>query len=278
MTMNDEHWEHWEEHSNSLPDTYFTAYDRLKFPRRIAERLVSLTGLLPGQNVLDVACGTGWVTMAAARAVGESGRVVGIDVEDNWLDIARKKAKSAGLSNIEYRQGNAQALDFDDGSFDVVTCASSIMLFEDVPGALRECCRVLKTGGTLALTSFGPRLLQPVLKPLGECLSRYDGQPPAVPFFVESTDSPEKCRGLLQNAGFGKIEIATEDMGYSFPDTAAYWREISLTFVGIRMARLGPADLERLKAEHLAEIELWAASQRLFIEVPTHFSIARKYE
>jgi ubiquinone/menaquinone biosynthesis C-methylase UbiE len=276
--MNEEHWEHWEEPSNSLPDTYFTTYDRLRFPRRIAERLVSLTGLLPGQNVLDIACGTGWATMAAARAVGESGKIIGIDVEESWLDIAKEKTESAGLSNIEYRRGNAQALDLTNDSFDVVTCASSIMLLEDAPGALRECYRVLKPGGTITITSAGQRLLQPILKPLGECLSRYDGQPPAVPFFVESTDSPEKCRRLLQNAGFREIKITTEDMGYSFSDTATYWQEITLTFVGIRMARLSPADLEQLKAEHLAEMEPWAANQRLFIEVPTHFSVARKLE
>jgi ubiquinone/menaquinone biosynthesis C-methylase UbiE len=274
--MNDEHWEGWEATSASLPDTYFTAYDKLTFPRRAAERMVKKAKLALGQRVLDVACGTGWATMAAARAIGINGKVIGIDVEKNLLDIAKDKTAKAGLSNIEYRWGDAEALDFYDDSFDMVLCASSIMLFKDIPKALLEWHRVLKPNGTVVFTSLGPRFLQPVIKPLGECLSRYDGQPPAVPFFVESTDSPEKCRKLLRNASFGEIEITTEDVGYSYPDTAAYWQEITLTFVGIRMARLSPEALERFKTEHLAEMESWAVRKGLLIEVPTHFNIARK--
>jgi hypothetical protein len=64
--MNEEHWEHWEEPSSSLPDTYFTAYDRLKFPRRVAERLVSLTGLEKGGECGEIE-GTGnrWIKQRA---------------------------------------------------------------------------------------------------------------------------------------------------------------------------------------------------------------------
>ena len=232
--------------------------------------------LAPGQRVLDVACGTGWVTMAAARVVGANGKVIGVDIEKNWLDIAREKAVSAGLSNIEYNRGDAEALDFDDGGFDAVLCASSIVLFSNIPKALRELHRVLKPGGTVAFTSFGPRFLQPVIKPLGECLSRYDGQPPAVPFFIEITDTPEKCQELLRNTDFGEIEIYTENLYCLYPDTAAYWQEITITFVGIRMARLSPADFERFKAEHLAEMKSLYKDIPIPLEVPTHFSIARK--
>jgi arsenite methyltransferase len=274
--MNKEHWEGWEVPFTSLPDTYFTAYDNLTFPRRVAERMVINAKLVPRQRVLDVACGTGWAAMAAARAVGGSGKVIGVDIENSWLDIAREKAASAGLSNIEYRKGDTEALDFDDGSFDAVLCASSIMLFNDITKALKEWHRVLKPGGIVAYTSFGPRFLQPIIKPIGECLSRYDGQPPAVPYFIETTNSPRKCLEFLQRAGFEKIEITIEDLGCEYPDTAAYWQEITITFVGIRMTRLSPADLERFKTEHLAEMKSTFRDTPIPLEVPTLFSIAKK--
>jgi ubiquinone/menaquinone biosynthesis C-methylase UbiE len=274
--MGKEHSEHWDSSTGSLEDTYFTAYDKIKFPRRAAERMVSLIPLSQGQCVLDLACGTGCAAMAASRAVGESGRVTGIDIENSWLDIAGKKAVSAGLSNIEYHRGDAQTLEFKDNSFNVVTCASSVFLFKDIHGALKECYRVLKPGGTIALTSFGQRFLEPVIKLLAEGISRFDGLPPAFPVFLDSTNSPEKCRELLSHAGFGDIEVTTEDLGYPYPDPETYWQEMTLTFIGIRMSRLSPSGLEKFKQEHLAEIKSLFKEKDIYIEIPTNICIARK--
>ncbi|HEY96171.1 MAG TPA: methyltransferase domain-containing protein [Dehalococcoidia bacterium] len=274
--MNDKHWEDWKAPSTSLPDTYFPAYDKLEFPRQVAERMVIKAKLTPKQRVLDVACGTGWATMAAAKAIGVNGIIIGVDVENSWLDIAREKAEKAGLSNIEYHRGEADALDFDDDSFDAVLCASSIMLFNDIPKALREWHRILKPDGIVAFTSYGSRFLQPILKPLGECLSRYDGQPPPVPFFIERTDTPDKCKALLQEAGFGEIEIFTEDIDCQYPDPGKYWEQITLTFVGMRIALLNPVNLERFKEEHLAEMKSLYKGTPIPLEVPIHISLARK--
>ena len=163
-------------------DAAYRTYDTIQLVRKPAQRLVTNAGITQGQQVLDVACGTGWATMAAAEIVGGTGRVFGIDISRTMVDVARDKAESAGLVNWEYRVGDAEALEFDDASFDAVICASSIMLLSDIPKALNEWRRVLKAGGTVAFTSFGTRFLQPALKPLGECLSKYDGQPPPIPF------------------------------------------------------------------------------------------------
>ncbi len=258
--------------SNSLHNTY----DNIRFVRGPAERLVVNAKLIPGQRVLDVACGTGWATMVAAQAVADNGLVIGIDIADKLLDVAKEKATSAGLSNVEYRVGDAEALEFDDASFDALICASSIFFLRDIPKALHEWHRVLKVGGTVAFTSFGPRLLQPVIKPFGERLSRYDGQAPPVPSFLESTDTPDKCRELLKRAGFEEIEITTEQLGFYLPDTTAYWQEITLTFVRPRLARLSPAELEKFKEEHLAEVESLRTDQGIWLDIPTYFSIARK--
>jgi ubiquinone/menaquinone biosynthesis C-methylase UbiE len=259
-------------------DSASRTYDDTRFLWEPARLLAVIAQIKTGQRVLDVACGTGWATMAAARATGDTGRIIGIDISQKMLDIAKQKAASARLSNVEYRPGDAEALEFADAVFDAVICASSIFFLQDIPKALREWRRVLKTGGTVAFTSFGERFLQPVLGPLGQRLSRYDGQPPPVPSFINRTDTPDKCQELLKLAGF-KVEdivITTEELGGYLPDLSIYWQQIKLSFVGPRLARMKPADLEKFKAEHLSEMKSMVTNRGIRLEIPTHFSRATK--
>jgi ubiquinone/menaquinone biosynthesis C-methylase UbiE len=251
-------------------------YESILLVRQPAERLVANVKIIPGQQVLDVACGTGRATMAAAMAVGKNGKVTGIDIDDKMLEIAKEKATAASLTNVEYRLGDAEALEFDDAAFDFVICASAIFFLKDIPKALHEFHRVLKPGGILAFTSFGEGFLQPAIKPLGERLSKYFGQSPPVPFFIERTNTPEKCRALLQDAGFEDIKIITEQLGFYLPDLTAYWQEISQTFISLHLIRLGPSDYEKFKAEHLSDMESLLTDKGIWLEIPTHFSVAIK--
>jgi SAM-dependent methyltransferase len=104
----------------------------------------------PGQTVLDVACGTGALTFAAAAIVGPSGLVTGLDANPEMLAVARSKSAS-----IEWRQGRAENLPFDDASFDAVISQFGFMFFDDRPRALSEMMRVLKPGGALAVAVCG---------------------------------------------------------------------------------------------------------------------------
>lgn len=251
-------------------------YDNVTFLRGPAERLVINAKIAPGQRVLDVACGTGWATVMAARAVGEKGRVIGVDIADKMLDVARRKAASAGLSNVEYRVGDAETLGFDEASFDAVICASSIFFLRDIPKALHEWQRVLKAGGTLAFTSFAMGYMQPLSKLFIERLTKYDGQSPTGQSPTERTDTPDKCRELLKQAGLAEIKIATEQLGYYFEDAQAYWQETTATVIKFRLNRLSPAQLEQFKKEHLAEVESLRTDRGIWMNAPVHFSIATK--
>ncbi|MGD0794503.1 MAG: methyltransferase domain-containing protein [Dehalococcoidales bacterium] len=251
-------------------------YDNVKFLRNVAERLVVRAKLVPGQRVLDVACGTGWATMAAARAVGDKGRVAGVDIADKMLDIARKKTVAAGLSNVDYRPGDAEVLEFDDNSFDVVICASSIFFLRDIPKALHEWHRVLKTGGTLAFTSFGVGYMQPLNKLFNERLAQYEGQAQSGQSPTERTDTTDKCREFLKQAGLAEIKIVTEQLGYYFEDAHAYWQEMTSTAIKFILNRLSPDKLEKFKAEHLAEVESLRTDRGIWMNAPVHFSVAKK--
>ena len=124
-------------------------YDKISaqlFPP-ITEAFLSFARLQPGQVVLDVACGTGALTAAAARAVGPSGRVVGVDLAAGMLKVAMGRAEAR---NLEYREMNAEELDFPDGLFNAVLCQLGLMLFPRPQLALREMARVCKKGALVA--------------------------------------------------------------------------------------------------------------------------------
>src|SRR5690606_7035675 len=99
-----------------------------------------------GDRVLDVACGTGALTLAAADIVGPAGSVVGVDANPQMLAVARRKPVQ-----IEWLEGMAEALPLRDNDFDAVVSQFGFMFFDDKPQALREMVRVLKPGGRLAV-------------------------------------------------------------------------------------------------------------------------------
>ncbi len=103
-------------------------------------------GVQKGDRVLDVACGTGALTLAAAKIAGPPGSVVGLDANPEMLAVARRKP-----AQIDWQEGTAEALPFSDNSFDAVVSQFGFMFFEDKPKALFEMMRVLKPNGRLAV-------------------------------------------------------------------------------------------------------------------------------
>ncbi|MDX1574968.1 MAG: methyltransferase domain-containing protein [Kiloniellales bacterium] len=105
-----------------------------------------MAGVAPGHRVLDVACGTGALTLAAAEIAGPDGMVAGLDANPEMLAVARRKS-----ADIDWREGAAEDLPFDDASFDAVASQFALMFFDDKPKALSEMMRVLKPGGRMAV-------------------------------------------------------------------------------------------------------------------------------
>jgi SAM-dependent methyltransferase len=113
-----------------------------------------LADLVPGQWVLDLGSGAGFDVLLAARKVGPTGRVVGVDMTDAMLAKARKNAASAGLLNVEFRKAEIERLPLGDCLFDVVLSNCVLNLCTNKDRALNEIYRVLKTGGTLAVSDM----------------------------------------------------------------------------------------------------------------------------
>lgn len=120
-------------------------------------RLLELAALEPGERVLDIACGTGLVTLKAAAAVGAQGGVLGTDLSEEMVKLLREHALRAGLDRVTAERMDAEELTCEDGSFDVVLCALGLMYVPDPQASLREMLRTLKPGGRAIVAVWGAR-------------------------------------------------------------------------------------------------------------------------
>ncbi len=118
--------------------------------------IMEFLGLSVGERVLDVACGGGKTTVAAAREVGPSGHVTGVDISEGMVALAKTRIAEAGLDNVALSQGDAQVDDFPSAPFDAVLSQFGIMFFDDPTAALTNIRRQLKPGARAAFITWQP--------------------------------------------------------------------------------------------------------------------------
>jgi ubiquinone/menaquinone biosynthesis C-methylase UbiE len=119
-----------------------------------AAEIVRRMGLQPGQTVLEVGAGTGYIAKAAAEAVCAEGKVYALDVEPQMIERLRQRKLTENLGNVEPKLGDAAKLDFGDDAFDAVYFVTSLGELPDKRAALWEAYRVLKPGGTLSVSEI----------------------------------------------------------------------------------------------------------------------------
>ena len=190
----------------------------------VSERLVELAGVESGSRVLDVAAGYGQPSLTAAKQAGPEGKVVATDISAEMLAYGRERAKQDGLENIEFVESDAISLDFPADSFDAALSRWGIIFDPDGEGAAERVRGFMKSGGRMAISSWGPPDKVPMLGiPIGTAMKRLDvpPPPPGTPGPL-SRPTPEAIGGLLEGGGFSDVEVEDLTVTMDYPSAEEF--------------------------------------------------------
>lgn len=216
----------------------------------MAAHLVDSTGVDANDSVLDVGCGTGNVAITAARRGAD---VSGLDIVPDMLDEARENAATANVGSIDWREGSATALPFDDDAFDVTLSCLGHMFAEPPDAAGRELLRVTRSGGRIGFTSWTPTS---VVAAMGAVLAEH------LPPDVDTGDPPflwgdsDVVRDRLGNA-VETIEFETATVSTPVFSPTHYWEKATTEsgmFIMV-LESIDDADHPALREEMIGTIE-----------------------
>ncbi len=240
-----------------------------------APLLVDGARLAEGERVLDVACGTGVVTHAAAKRVGPSGHVVGVDLNPGMVAVARSLPAPAGAP-IEWIERSALDLRLPDASFDAVLCQQGLQFFPDKALALRKMRRVLKHGGRLALSVWNsPGLYNSAV---GEALARYISNETSVQFLSSRRQAPtrEELQHLATEAGFSGVEVRVSGINIHLPHLDQFTLgHLGATPFAAVIAAVDPATSKQLGASVMKQLQRYADGDGVTYPEETHLLTAQ---
>jgi ubiquinone/menaquinone biosynthesis C-methylase UbiE len=162
----------------------------------------------PGETILEIGFGTGHCLVSLAKAVGVTGQVIGLDISDGMLAIARARLQAEGLSDrVDLHLGDAAKLDFiQDASLDGVFMSFTLELFDnpEIPRVLQECHRILKPGGRLAVVSMTKT------NPPGVAVRMYEWFHEHMPNYADCR--PIFARQAMEQTGFHIVDVSVSSM------------------------------------------------------------------
>lgn len=233
----------------------------------VADSLLRAAGLQPGERVLDVGCGTGLIARRAAEAVGSNGSVTGVDLSAEMIDHASSLPRPEGAPT-DWRQGDAIALPFADGEFDVVLCQLALMFVEDRPAAIGEMHRVLTHGGRVVISTAGP--IPPTFELMERAIVEHISTDLAgFVRMVFSMHDPDTHVALLRDAGFDVVESHIYTAELDLPSPAEFlWQYINLTPMGPFVANAPETAQRAMEAQVTETWQPYVRDGRTPVEQP----------
>lgn len=213
--------------------------------------LVDWVGLTAGDRVLDVGAGTGATLVPAARQVGATGRVFGVDLAPGMVARLGRTISVGGIANAEALVADAEALPFPDESFDAVLCAFTLFFFADTDRALGELRRVLLPSGALAISTF-TREGSASMDRIWERLAPHIAVPQPADEDKRFQESARLVE-VLSEAGFVDIEVVESPFEVVLPDFEAWWRWIMSMEFHEYVERMDADTLKEFRAKTAAD-------------------------
>jgi len=231
-------------------------YDRspLSFWNYFGEQTIALLSLPPGSSVLDVCCGTGASALPAAKRAGSRGKVIGVDLAKELLELARGKAAQQHFGNIQFELGDMLSLRFPSGSFDAVVCVFGIFFVPDMSMAVHELWRLVRPGGQLAVTTWGPNLFEPANTAFWRSIKNvrpelYKGFNP-----WDRISDPANLEKILSEGGVELPRITAENRFHLINSAEDWWTIILGSGYRGTIEQLNASERERVKDANLAFI------------------------
>jgi ubiquinone/menaquinone biosynthesis C-methylase UbiE len=190
------------------------------FEQPVNDRLIELAEIETGYTVVDVATGIGDPALSVARRVGPSGRVIATDQSKAMLAVAAGRAREAGLTNLEFRQLDANVFDFPNETIDAVVCRWGLMFLTDLSDALGRMRRALRSGRSLAAATWCEPENVPIISLRRGVLRAFElPMSTSDPFRLSSASA---LKASAASAGFDDVEVTRSAVAYEYPSVQAF--------------------------------------------------------
>jgi ubiquinone/menaquinone biosynthesis C-methylase UbiE len=265
-------------HAVRARTTYSAAADHYDLPAlsfwdRFGQESVARVPVREGQRVVDLCCGSGASALVAARAVGPTGHVTGIDVAEGLLSLAREKAAAEGLGQITFVHGDATDTGLPGALADAVVCVFGVFFAPDPPAFVAEMWRLVAPGGALAITTWGPRLFEPGNSMFWDTVNQLE--PALFKAFSpwDSLTSDEQLGALFAAAGAARPEIEVVPGRHSLDAPGDFWQVVMGSGYRATVDSLDQAKRAELQRVLVARLE---ADDVRSIVVDVLYAVARK--
>jgi 2-polyprenyl-3-methyl-5-hydroxy-6-metoxy-1,4-benzoquinol methylase len=241
-----------------------------------AELLLDEVELAAGARVLDVACGTGALSRAAARRVGSTGAVTGVDLSEPMLAVAREQPAEPGAAPIEYRQSSAEELAPGDARFDFAICQQGLQFFSDKLAALRAMRAALAPGGRIAIATWTDLEGSPGFAALARALAAHVSEDAgAMMRSPWGLSEPDELQRLLAEAGLERIIVSQHTLPSRFAQRVEFARRvISAGPVSPLFAAADPAAQRRVADDVGAMLRGYAVEDGVRFQMTSNVAVA----
>lgn len=246
----------------------------------VSYRLIGDLRLRAGQAVLDLGCGTGNPSILVSRIVGDSGSVVGVDLSENMLSVARKKAEALGLSNVSFIAEDVTTLPFENESFDAVISRFCLMFLPDIPQAMKEILRVLRPGGYVATAVWSTPDKNPFIRIAVEVLKQFTEVPSPVPGQpgIFRLSKPADLLNMMKDAGLSGVadeEISGESIFDSAEEYLLNIKDMAAPLKPL-FAKLSPEQASEVDTKIKESVSKYKAGDKILLPMAFRVVVGRK--
>jgi len=246
----------------------------------VNHRLVADARLHAGLNVLDLGSGTGYPALLGAQTVGPTGSVIGMDLAEQMLAAAGRKAKRLGLSNVSFKTGDVTSLPFNATSFDAVTSRFCLMFLPEIPKAAAEIARVLKPGSWVAAAVWSAPEKNPSIGLSMAAIKQVIDLPPPDPTApgIFRLAKPGELAGMFQQAGL--VDVMDQEFlaDWSYGSADEYYTSLMEIAAPVQnlMAKLTDTQKQDVKQRILQATSNYMRGGRIVFPMAIRIVSARK--